>query len=90
MTQEIDREADEDEGGRKLLDVCLELHMHNSGGGDPWCFDRERYVHVLRTAIANWREGSASSKGFDDAVKNLIVKTLEEDDGRRPAKENEQ
>lgn len=64
---------------RSLMDVCLDLHMWNNGSGDPWATNRQECLLILQTALEYWTEGTNSAKEFDDAVKNLIQVTLDED-----------
>jgi hypothetical protein len=63
---------------KTLLDICLYLHMNNTGSSDPLPDDIEvYYIKILKTAINNW-EPSHNKKfeEFDNAVLNLINKTI--------------
>lgn len=82
-------QRDNPDGFTTLFDVCLDLHMGNNGSGDPWVFNRERSVHILKMALAHWREGPEFSKDFDDAVKNLVEVTLAEDARYNPGDRKE-
>ena len=64
---------------RSLMGVCLDLHMWNNGSGDPWATDRQGCLLVLQAALEFWEEGPPAAKEFDNAVKNLIQVTLDED-----------
>lgn len=69
-----------DFGYSNLLNICLDLHMQNSGSYDGMnkvvfkCL-----VSILEDALNEWKETThLKYKQFDDAVKNLIIATLEE------------
>jgi len=63
---------------KTLLDVCLYLHMSNTGSSDPLPEDIEvNYIKILKTARDNWEPSVHKYwEEFDDAVLNLINKTL--------------
>ena len=62
-----------------VLDMCQDIHMSKSGAGDPLTPDEAlEKITTLSTRLANWEEGSNSSRAYDLAVKNLIQVTLKE------------
>lgn len=66
-------------GFGNLLNICLELHMSNTGSSDVIGFTKKIFlVTILEQALEEWKEGPTSSKPFDDAVKNLIEITIKE------------
>ena len=66
-------------GFSNLLNICLELHMSNTGSSD--CLNDEQKTFlatILEQALEEWNDGFIKYKLFDDAVENLIEKTLKE------------
>lgn len=69
----------EESGFGNLLNICLELHMSNTGSSDALNGDQRSFlINILKQAIADWTEGSGKDKKFDNAVLYLIQTTLEE------------
>lgn len=65
--------------GKTLLDICLELHMSNTGASDVLTEnDITKYLDILITATLCWEEGLKQWKDFDDAVLNLVKITTRE------------
>lgn len=62
-----------------LLDICLSLHGSNTGSSDPLSKDdEEHYLAILQTGLEEWEPGLKWCEQFDDAVKNLVEKTIRE------------
>jgi hypothetical protein len=62
---------------KTVLDVCLMLHMSNTGSADPLTLeDEDKSLKLLKMMLSKWADSHVSSKRFDDAVKNLIEATL--------------
>lgn len=67
-----------------LPHICLLVHMYHTGCGPD--LGEERYLYHLETlkvALRYWTEDRPDDKLFDDAVKNLIIATIEESKGVR-------
>lgn len=70
----------ERQGEATLLDICLALHMSNTGSSDPLdVVEQNRLMQILRDAVRFW-EPSVHSHYFDAAVLNLIRATIDETD----------
>ena len=69
----------EESGLGNLLNICLELHMSNTGSSDALNSEQRSFlVNILKQAIIDWTEGSDKTKKFDNAVLYLIQITLQE------------
>jgi hypothetical protein len=66
-----------------LPEICLIVHMYNTGSGPISLEEYEEYRETLQIAVDNWKEERAENKLFDDAVLNLINVTLKECIGER-------
>jgi hypothetical protein len=63
---------------RSVLACALDVHMTTTGSYERSTFDQREDVRVLLHVIEHWRESLCSTKEFDDAVKYLIVTTINE------------
>lgn len=73
----------EQQGKRSLLDICLSLHMQNTGAADKNVGQHEgptyaEDVNLLALAAAHWEPELESTADFDNAVLRLIMTTLRE------------
>ncbi len=63
-----------------LLDICLNLHMSNTGSSD--CLSKEdviHYLNILKTALVYWeKQPILKFELFDNCVKDLIQTTIQE------------
>ncbi len=65
----------------EILPVCLGLHMAHTGSADPMpAEDKARHVAWLRQRLTDWQPAHAKWERFDEAVKVLIMATLDEVD----------
>jgi hypothetical protein len=73
------KEVRELTGERTLLDVCMDLHMHNNGSA-PDLFatesDKLTQLRYLKLAIKYWTPGFVKDTDFDNAVKKLVMVTI--------------
>lgn len=61
--------------------MCLNLHMSNTGSSDPLNEDVYKfYLENLLQTLYEWRDYSHHTL-FDNAVKELVKATLEENRG---------
>jgi hypothetical protein len=63
-----------------IYDICLELRMSWNGSSDPMDKDDEKKaLEYLRITLGTWKEDSIGlfETAFDNAVKNLIICTLQ-------------
>lgn len=64
-----------------VLDVCLDVHMQNTGSLSPQD-DYDDNISFLKRKLEFWKPSFthdlAFTKDFDEAVRNLIVVTLKE------------
>ena len=69
----------EKSGFGNLLNICLELHMFNTGSSDA-LNDKDKLflINILKQALLDWTEGPEKYKKFDNAVLYLIETTLQE------------
>lgn len=66
-------------GFGNLLNICLELHMSNTGSSD--CLkiaEKTNLVSILKQSIEEWDDSYYNFQFFDNAVRNLIETTIEE------------
>ena len=69
----------EESGFGNLLNICLELHMSNTGSSDALNDDQRLFlINILKQSIIDWTEGQIKYKKFDNAVLHLITTTLQE------------
>lgn len=63
---------------RSVLEICLDVHMHNTGSGENPKQDRD--VVLLAKIADNWEPsfGHQEWQRFDDAVLLLIRAAIEE------------
>lgn len=65
----------------EILPVSLGLHMAHTGSADPLpAEDKARHVAWLRQRLAEWQPSHAKWERFDEAVKAIIMATLDEVD----------
>ena len=66
----------------EILPICLGLHMAHTGSSDPLPEeDKASHVAWLRQRLAEWQPTAHAQWGrFDEAVKALIMATLDEVD----------
>lgn len=65
-----------------LPELCMLVHMYSNGSSDELCeSDYDNAKKTLQIALDNWKEERLEDKLFDDAVKNLIIATIEESKG---------
>ena len=70
--------------GRTLPEICLTLHMSNTGASDPLPIDLENeLLDIVITAALTWEEGLPSCKAFDNAVLQLVKATTRETNLKR-------
>lgn len=73
------REKMHEAGYNNLLDICLDLHMANTGSFQDVPTNKYKFlVSILKQSIEEWVDGNAKYKSFDEAVRNLIKATIEE------------
>ena len=69
----------EESGLGNLLNICLELHMSNTGSSDALSDENRLFlINILKQSIIDWTEGPEKYKKFDNAVLYLIETTLQE------------
>lgn len=69
----------EESGLGNLLNICLELHMSNTGSSDALSDENRLFlINILKQALVDWTEGPEKYKKFDNAVLYLIETTLQE------------
>lgn len=64
--------------GRSILDCCLDVHMTTTGASERTLTEQSNDLDVLEHTLAKWRAGHKNAVNFDNAVRQLIVATLEE------------
>ena len=63
---------------RSVLACALDVHMTTTGSYERSQCEQLQDVKVLLHVIEHWRESLCSTKEFDDAVKRIIVTTINE------------
>lgn len=63
---------------RSVLSCALDVHMTTTGSYERSVFDQREDIRVLVYVLKHWREPLHFTKDFDNAVKNLIVTTINE------------
>lgn len=63
---------------RNLLDVVLEVHMTTTGAMERYDSDQIRDIRMLQEILLNWEPSHPQSVYFDDAVKQLVERAIEE------------
>lgn len=64
---------------KSILEMCLDLHMHNTGASDPLPpATYGEYFHYLCNKVQAWLPSHDGTKQFDDAVLNLVKVTIAE------------
>jgi len=65
-----------------LPEMCLLVHMYYTDAGPSLGSDKyKHHLETLKIALDNWKEERLDSKLFDDAVKNLVIATINESKG---------
>lgn len=65
-------------GSRSVLSCALDVHMTTTGSYERSKADQKQDVKVLIYVLQHWRASLHFTKDFDDAVRNLIVTTINE------------
>jgi hypothetical protein len=65
-------------GDRSVLSCALDIHMGTTGSYERSCFDQRQDVRALLYILEHWKASLHFTKDFDEAVRNLLVTTLNE------------
>lgn len=64
---------------KTLFDTILDVHMTTTGSLMRSSGDQNKDIQFLKDKLENWAESNIEEfKAFDNAVKRLIIVTLEE------------
>jgi len=78
-TRDFQWKDKDDADRRSLLQVALDVHMDVTGSCDRASAEHDSDVRLLKLAIETWEPSSfARHRPFDDAVKALIRRALDE------------
>lgn len=62
-----------------VLDLCLSLHMSNTGASDPVPEDFQcEAIERMQAIVDDWQPSLPSAEKFDSCVKELIKTTIAE------------
>lgn len=61
-----------------ILTIALNVHMYTMGSYETMLEDHKLNIKALQYALDEWKEYNHRSDKFDNAVKELLMLTIEE------------